>query len=316
MKTLITLLFLSTNTAFAADDECAYFKFCGSAAPTKSTSSSSSRSASLNPSNIARVKGLGVETLLQDNNDPAFTFVTGTGNVGGALISSSGENSFFGNRSLELDDEYYVRYTEKKRYTNNKLSAALGAKLYDKRKMTFDLGISLKRNKFIKKINPGVGFTAGYKNFTFGAHIYKDDVRLNLSNTFDYYSGQSNVLKYNSFTYDEYYTVKTATIGLKIENLTFDIGYLSTRYKFYNIDTNILIYTLGYNFKKLYLTAAYRSESSANRYFENDTLIEKNNKTFYHYGAQLIVFKHLMLGVGYNTFMMNEVSATVTVFIN
>lgn len=316
MKTFLILLIFSTNLTFAADDECSYFKFCGSAAPAKSASSSSSRSASLNPSNIARVKGLGIETLLQKNNDPAFTFVTGTGNVGAALVSSSGENSFFGNRSIELDEEYIVRYTEKKRYVNNKFSVALGANLYNKKNLTFDLGISLKRNKFIKKINPGVGFSLGYKNITFGAHIYKDDVRLNLFNTFDFHSGVPNEIKYNSLTYDEVYNVKTANIGIQLASLTFDVGYLSTRYNYYNSDTNIIIYSLGYNFKKIYLTAAYRTESSANRFVENNRLIEKIDKTFIHYGAQVILFKHLMLGVGYNTFMMNEISGTVTLFIN
>lgn len=315
MKRLLTLLFISTTSTFAADDECSYFKYCGSASVAK-TSSSSSSSPSLNPSNIARVKGLGVETLLQENNSPGFTLVTGTGSVGGALISSTGENSFFGNRSLEIDEEYLIRYREKKRYKNNKLGIALGVKLYDKKNLNLDAGISLKRHKFIKKINPGLGFSANYKFITIGAHVYKDDVRLDLGEYIDPYSGQLFRVKYNSPTYDESYVVSTLSLGLKIANLTFDIGHLNTHYDFYDSPTSITIYSLGYTIKKLHLNAAYRSEISRNKTISEDMLTFQHEKNFYYYGLQYMLFKHLMVGVGYNAFMMKDLSATVTIFIN
>ena len=84
MKSLFALLFLSTTPALAVDDSCAYFKYCGGANPTNT--SSSTTSSSMNPSNIARIKGLGLETLIQQNNPLGFSLVTGTGNVGAALV--------------------------------------------------------------------------------------------------------------------------------------------------------------------------------------------------------------------------------------
>jgi hypothetical protein len=111
VKLIITLFILSTNFVFAADDECAYFKFCGgtSSSPAKQASSASTKSL-LNPSNLAKIKGLGIETLYMTHNPLAFSVVTGNGRVGGALISPTLENSFFGNRSLELDEDYYYRF--------------------------------------------------------------------------------------------------------------------------------------------------------------------------------------------------------------
>lgn len=314
MKRLLILLFASTTSVYSADDHCSYFKYCGNASSAKS--SSSSTSPLLNPSNIARVKGLGIETLFQANNDLDFSIVTGTGKIGGALVSSSGENSFFGNRALEIDEDYLTRYREKKRYDNNKISLALGAKVYDKSNLNIDVGLSLKRNKDIKKINPGLGFSANYKFITIGAHIYKDDVRLELKDYSDPYTGEMYSTKYGAPTYDEAYTVATLSLGIKISNFTFDIGHLTTNYKFYDSITSINIYTLGYIIKDFHLSAAYRTEVSRNMLIENDTLTIQKEKTYVYYGLQYMMFKYLMLGVGYNTFLMNEVSGTITIFIN
>ncbi len=315
MKRFLIILFLSSTSVYAADDHCSYFKYCGTASPAK-TSSSSSSSPSLNPSNIARVKGLGVETLFQTRNDIGFSVVTGTGTVGGALISSSGENSFFGNRSLELDEDYLARYREKKRYKNNKIGLAIGLKVYDKKNTNFDVGISLKRHKDIRKINPGLGFSANYKIITVGAHVYRDDVRLELKNYFDPYSGQYYAVKYNSPTYDESYIVKTFSLGIKLSSLTFDVGHISTNYKFYNDPTDITIYSLGYTNKDFHVTAAYRTEISRNRSIQEDTLTFEPEKSDYYLGVQYMAFKHLMFGIGYNTFLMKELSATMTIFLN
>lgn len=314
MKSLLVLLFLSTTPVLAADDSCAYFKYCGGANPTNT--SSSTTSPSINPSNIARIKGLGLETLIQQNNPLGFSLVTGTGNVGAALVSSSSENSFFGNRSLELDADYYFRYRDKVRYQNKKLSFAFGAKILDRNNIDLDVGISLKRHSQLKKINPGVAFSLKFPWLTFGAHIFKDDVKLELQDYRNPYTGFLYSETYNSTTYQENYLVTALTMGLKIQKLTFDIGYLQTRYKFYNEDTTVMIYSLGYTIKNLHINAALRSEISPNLAVKDEYMIIEKNKKFSFLGLEYMLFKQLMLGVGYNTFLMNEYSATVTIFLN
>jgi hypothetical protein len=130
------------------------------------------------------------------------------------------------------------------------------------------------------------------------------------------YSGIRYADYYNSPTYQEKYDVKTLTFGTQILNLSLDVGYINTRYNFYNQDSNILIYSAAFNFKKILLNYGYREERTPNMYFANDTLVTKKYKTFQYYGLQYIPTKRVMLGVGYNTFLMRDISTTLTIFIN
>jgi hypothetical protein len=314
IKTILLIFIIFSSNVSFADDSCAYFKYCGSASAVKSSSSQSSPS--MNPSNVARIKGLGLETLYQKNNPLAFSIVTGTGKIGGALISSTLENSFFGNRSLELDTDYFYRLIDKKRYRNKKISAALGIKISEKKNFDLDIGFTFKRNPDVRKINPGFGFSTRIGFMSLGAHVFKDDVKLNLQNYTSPYSYQLYSSMYNSATYEESFLVKSLTMGFKIKSFTLDIGYIQTKYDFYPEDTNILIYSGAYNFKKLLLSASFRKEQSSNLVLINDQAVIQRDKKNYAYGLQYIISKHFMLGVGYNNFLLNEYSATFTVFLN
>src|SRR5690606_34921164 len=98
-------------------------------------------------------------------------------------------NSFFGNRVLELDEDFLERNIDKTQYKSNKLNIALGGKFFRKKIFFLDLGIILKRHNEIKNINPGVGVAGRLGFITYSAAIFKDDYFLNLKNRIDPNSG-------------------------------------------------------------------------------------------------------------------------------
>lgn len=316
MKSYLFLLILSTNELFADEASCRYYKYCSGAAQSSSKSlPSSATSTSFNPSNIARYKGLGLEALFQANNSVNGSIVSGNGKVGGALISPTVENSFFGNRSLELDQDFFERAEKNKRYRNKKISLALGFKVIDLRNFSLDLGASAKHNPDIKKINPGAAFSAKLYFLNFGAYFYKDDVKLDLAGKSDPYSGIPYEVIYQSNTYQEAYNVQTFTIGTKIKNLSLDMGTIATKYKFYREPTDIRIYSSAYNFKRFLFNLAYRQEDSPNMDIKDGNLIPEREKTDWYYGLQYSANDNLLFGVGHNTYLMDEWSVTITFFI-
>lgn len=245
----------------------------------------------------------------------AISVVSGTGKIGGALISPTVENSFFGNRSLELDEDFFWRSEKKKRYKNKKLNLAVGTNLLTKTNYSFDLGISIKRNPDIGKINPGVGFSAKVGFMNFGGYFYKDDVKLDISRYSSPYVGTSYSLIHGSESYQEQYNVQTYTVGLKFKMINLDMGIIKTKYKFYPEDTYIRIYSSAINIKRFLVNFAYRREDSPNLEIQDGSLIIKRKKHDIYYGLQFQAGKHLLLGIGHNTFLMNEWSGTVTIFI-
>ena len=317
MIAIIFILFSSIFQVSAEDDHCRYFKYCGNASQSSTSKSlpSSGSSANFNPSNISNVKGLGVETLYQPNNSLGFNLITGTGKVGGALITPTAENSFFGNRSIEIDEVYQQRLIDNKRYRSKKINIALGAKLIAKRNYAFDVGLSLKRNPAVKKINPGVGFSARIAALNFGAHFYKDDTKIELGNYINPYTQVPYSSIYNDTTYTESFNVKTFSVGTKFGNLALDYGFINTKYKFYQEDTTIMIYSAAYNYNKFLFNAAYRREYSDNAKEKKGVLILERNKSDYYVGAQYLWNRHIVTGVAYNHFLLHDISFTLTLFL-
>ncbi len=313
---LTLIIFLFSFNTYAKDDECSYFKFCGNTSPPIKKASSAATKSIINPSNLAKIKGLGVETLYMPHNPLAFSIVTGNGKIGGALVSPSLENSFFGNRSLELDIDYFNRFNDEQRYRTKKVNLAAGISLVNKPNFSLELGLSARRNPDIKKINYGAGVNAKIWKFSLGAYLYHDDVKLDLRGKYRAYSGELYSVIHNSEDYQERYDVKTLTFGTQIWNLQLDVGYINTRYDFYNRDTNILIYTAALNLKKVLLNYGYREERSPNLYYANREMYEKQYKNFQYYGLQFIPTKRVMIGVGYNTFLLRDISTTLTLFLN
>ena len=317
IKILFLLLFFSSN-AYAEDaDLCRYFKYCGGSASssgrgTKSIPSSAG-SGNLNPGNISNVKGVGIEAIYQSNNPLSFNLVTGNGKIG-ALVSPTLENSFFGNRSIEIDDQFFLRKIYQTQYRNKKLNLALGAKLFDRSNAELSLGLSLKRNPDIKKINPGVGLSARLFFLNFGAYIYQDDVKINLENYVNPYTNISYSNSYGSSTYQEMFSVRTFTLGTRINNLTLDYGLIRTRYKFYSEETLISLYSSSYSYKKFLFNVALRNEESPNLDFFESNLIMKRKKSNIYYGAEYLLNNYFSTGLQYNYFLLDELSAKLTLF--
>ena len=315
MKLFILLFLTLASSSQAEDSHCGYFKYCGSSKSSSKSYPSSSSSANFNPSTISSIKGLGVETLFQPNNPLGFNLVTGNGKVGGAVISPTMENSFFGNRAIEIDEVYMERKEDKKRYKTKKINLALGANVLNKKNYSLDLGMSFKRNPDIKKINPGVGATLRLWNINFGAYVFKDDTAIELKNYVNPYSGNLYSLDKNTNLYEESFIVSTFSVGTSYKNLSLDFGVISTKYKFYPEDTFIRIYSLAYNYNQFLFNLAFRNESSSNAKVVDGMLtIERTKKDFYT-GFQYMFNKHVVAGLGYNNFLLNEWSMTLTLFL-
>lgn len=260
------------------------------------------------------MKGLGVEVLYQPNNPLGFSLVTGTGKIGAALVSSSVENSFFGNRPIEIDDVYLQRRIDKKRYKSKKINLAVGTRLVNKKDYAFDIGMTLKRNPDIKKINPGFGFSGNVSYLNFGMSIYKDDVKIALGNYYHPQFGIPYNSIYNDFHYQEDFTVISYSIGTKIKNFTFDIGMIRTKYMFYPEETGILIYSAAYTYSRMLFNLAFRHEQSSNLKEENKGLVFSRDKKEIYGGVQYFFNKHITFGVAYNNFLVKDISTTLTLF--
>lgn len=316
------LLFILTtlNLSWAQqDDHCSYFKYCGSNSSSQSSSKShpsTSIASAFNPSNISKFKGIGLETLVQPNNSLGFNLASGTGKFGGALISPTLENGFFGNRSIELEQDFLQRRIDKKRYKSKKLSVALGINIVRQKKFTFDLGVSLKRHSIIKKINPGIGISSTIGFLNLGYSYYKDDSHLELGNSINPRTNVEYAAELGGPIYREAFSVQTFSIGTRVGNLSLDYGRISTEYKFYQkYPTGINIYSAAYNYGNFLFNIGYRQENSPNMKEENQMLVMRATETDFYFGTQYLFSKYLVLGIGYNTYLLNEISGTVTIFL-
>ncbi|MFN8369947.1 MAG: hypothetical protein U0T83_04890 [Bacteriovoracaceae bacterium] len=103
--TILVLIFYSIN-GFSKYDPCRYLyeSYC-------STFSNNDRSAgaslpstasavSFNPSSVANIDGLGVETV-EFKGDFDFSLASGNGVVGAGLATANPENTFYGNLAIE-----------------------------------------------------------------------------------------------------------------------------------------------------------------------------------------------------------------------
>jgi hypothetical protein len=314
-KILFSLLVLTFYSAasFAEEDLCEFFMYC----PGASSKSSGGKSlpsviisGSLNPSTLSKIKGFGVEAVLQPNNSPGYGIVTGTGKVG-ALVSSSQENTFFGNRSIELDFDTYNRYEDDKRYKNNKYSFAAGFGVINGKNFALDLGFSGIYNKDTSRLNPGVGITGNLYVLTFGYTIYRDDTKITFNDQFDPQTGIPYSVLFNSPTYEETFTGSAIMLGLKLGDVFFDYSIIKTKYDFYQEDTQIKILSGSYGYKKFLFNLAFRNEESPNLKYADHMMVDERVKKDVYVGMQYSAFKHVLLGAAYNRFLLNDVSASV-----
>lgn len=275
---------------------------------------SSSTSALNNPATVSHDRGIGAELLFQPRNPVGFSVVTGTGRMGGAIISPSLENSFFGNRVIELPPEFLERQEDEQRYDSRKLNLALGAALIKEKNYSVDLGLLFKRHSIIKDINMGAGLSARLGPLSLGGSFYRDDLNLRLNKFIDPATGQSYATLAGKDYYREKFNVQNLSAGLRIGRLALDAGLISTRYKFYDDDTKILLYSAAYSYRNFMFHLALRKEESPDFKYEDGILVEERIKNETYTGVQASIGKRLILGLHYNYFLLREASVTATIF--
>lgn len=279
------------------------------------TAPNTSSAANLNPANVSYDRGFGVEALAQAKNPLLFSVVSGTGRMGGALISGSLDNSFFGNRTPELPENFLERNKEDRQFKNQKLSLALGGKLISQRNVGLDVGVILKRHSELKNINPGLGMSGRFFFFHFGASIYQDEFFVDLTKTIEPVSGTPYSIVLGKDHLEEKFQVTTYTFGTRIKNLSLDMASIRSKLKFYDDPTEITIFSAGFHFKDFLLNAALRKETSNSPLFEDGTLKDEKEKSGNFFALQYSINRNIIFGINYNYFLLKEMSLSATFFI-
>lgn len=257
-------------------------------------------SANFNPATVSFDKGIGVEAIAQANNAVNFNLASGTGRVGGILISPTLENSFFGNRVRETDEDFLERNVAHHQYENRKLNLAVGGKVVSKKDLGFDLGLILKRHSVIKRVNPGFGVSSRLGPLTLGASMYDDDFYLE-----DEGAG---------LEYEEKFKVQTYSVGLRARNFFFDAGAIRTKYKIDHEATQIFLYSLSYLRSNVLYNVALRNEHSSAPEYRTGALYPKRKKNDFFASVQYSFNRHFVVGVSYNYFLLRELSLKTSIF--
>jgi len=260
---------------------------------------SSATSASLNPANVSYDKGIGIgiEAIHQDKNSSIFNLSSGTEKIGGALINANLENSFFGNRTPEVDSERLKRQLDIQQFKTKKLTLALGNKLVKRKNLNLDLGLIFKYNPDIRKLNPGFGLSSKVGPLSIGASLYQDDFYINSSN------------------YQERFYVMTYSAGARIGAMAFDVGVIKSKNAFYqDIENTINLYSIAYSYKNFLFNYGLRNEKGPFPKFVNNELISQETKTDSFGSMQFSIGRNLTFAINYNYFLLNELSLSTAVF--
>ena len=254
----------------------------------------------INPANVSQDKGLGLETIYHPKNPITLSFVSGTGKIGGAIISSSMENSFFGNRVPEMKE--IERRENDEHFRSNKINAGTSFALYKNRKFGADLGLMTKYHPDAKKFDPGAGLSIRMGLFNLGAALYKDTFVLKAP-------GVEN--------YHESFNVQTLTAGFRYKNLFLDYGLIKSHYDLNGSgDSKITLISAAFVWNRFMLNLAHRNEKSGllKYNYETKTLEVKEGGSEYYGGTQYAINRFVVLGIQYNYFLMREASFSAVVF--
>lgn len=319
---LLLISFIPLSTKAASQDICDIIKIPNCPGVTKQlrrttfpTAPTPATAAVLNPSNVSFDRGFGLEAIVQAKNPVFYSITSGTGKMGGALISGSLDNSFFGNRVPELNESIIERSANDQQFKPRKLSFALGAKLFSNRKAGLDFGVILKRHSDIKEINTGAGLSGRFGIFHLGASIFQDDSSIDLTRYDDPQTGLPYSATYGKDRWNDKFTVKTITGGMRYRNFAVDVGSINSQPEFFSEETKIMLYSAAYHFKNFLLNVAYRQEHSSVPVYKDGELEVEQDKSAIFSSLQYSLSKHLIIGVNYNYFLLDEVSLSGTIFI-
>lgn len=321
----LIFLFLFFHKIAQAEDQslCDMLRLTNCEKITKLTRRSSAKSlpstttaAQFNPANVSHDRGIGIEGFYQSHNSISGGIITGTGRTGAAMVSTNAENSFFGNRIVELDPDYLKRRVEKKQYDSKKYSLAIGAALIKKQKVGLDVGLMMKYNTDIKNVNYGGGVSLSLGFLTFGASMYKDDLFLVFDQKYDYRTERPYFLNFNQNTYQESFDVYTYSAGFKMKNLYLDWVSINTNYNFYQDEVKIHLYSIAYLWKKFFINVAKRKEETSFLKYDKDLsqLVAKREDNTHYGSIQYSLTNYAIIGAHYNYFLLNEFSASLALF--
>ena len=270
--------------------------------------------ANMNPANVSFDRGFGVEAIYQANNPVNFNVASGTGKLGGALINQSLENSFFGNRVIELDNVVLERNQDKHQYKSKKLNLALGGKLFSRKNFSLDIGLLLKRHSELKKINTGAGISSRLGPLYLGASVYQDDLLLKSSNNIDATTGFPYTLFNGLETYSETFTVQSYSLGTRVKNLALDAGIITTKYHLYDENSVVRLYSSSLSVGQFLFNLALRNETTQALKVINGELVNQPSQNETFGGIQRSFGKHILLGVNYNFFLLRELSFSGAIY--
>lgn len=320
VRTILFSILLVSSTDVLAKDICDLLNLKSCSKVTRQSRRSSmaslpgpSTAASTNPATVSFDRGLGIEAIAQSGNSTLLGLASGTGRVGTALLSSSLENTFFSNRIPELEELYAERLEHKKQYKTQKLSLAVGARLWNSTNFTLDSGVILKRHSEVKDINPGLGLSGRFHSISFGVSAYRDDLFLDYTRI-NPLTGVPYAVATGKASEEEKFTVLNYFLGLKWKNFNLDYGVIQTRYEIEDAVTRVGILSASYVFGNNLINLALREEKSPRRVLVEKELKEKAKKSDLFWSYQRSIGKHLILGLNYNYFLLGEASVIGSFF--
>jgi hypothetical protein len=262
----------------------------------------------VNPSAVPTDEGFGAEAIVYRGYWD-LSIVKGTGRVGAAISPSNGEESFFGPPGFEERSVYLNRKARQEKYTQQKYVLATAMNLYSSKsdglaRFSLSAGVAGRYNKLTKAITPGAGLTGILGPFTFGFAYSQDETQIDPA--LDKPDVPAHAFRSSS---------ETLSIGLYLNSLAIDYSLM----KVYgeglgNFQVGLL--TSSLLLKRAILTASIRQELSNRPKFDRETatLLDESTKTNLFLGVQVTVTKTVMLGVFYNYYLLDEISAGGTLF--
>ena len=97
-------------------------------------------------------------------------------------------------------------------------------------------------------------------------------------------------------------------VGIKFKSLNLDYGILQSKYKLEDESTRVSILSASFIHRHYLFNLALRNESSPRRILVNEELVEKKKKSDVFLSLQRSFGEHLILGINYNYFLLDEVS--------
>lgn len=253
-----------------------------------------------NPANVSHDRGLGIEAIHQAGNSLALNLVTGTGRTGAAVVSGKLENSFFGNRQIEASDDYLERRLTREQYRSKTYSGAAGVALIKNKNVSWDLGLSGRYHEDVKVVRPGVGSSLRVGIVSLGVATYRDDLVL---------AGPAGGPDYR-----EAFEVHSFFSGVKLGNLFLDAGVIQSRYRLFEDDVFVRVYSGAYIWKKFLFNLALRHETSPVLKYRDGVLVPDANQRSTYAGVQYSVTRWGVVGVHYNYFLLDDMSLSLAIF--